>query len=124
MKKNEIKQRVVDMKWAAQAKVTSFKEDVKETLRKAPDWISENKEVCIAFLVSTGAVAKQAISLYDHTQQRKQQMAVEWRVWDPKLGIYWYLKRPMTSSEKQRLMRETAGGVPVGEVLESMHILK
>jgi hypothetical protein len=124
MKKNEIKQRVVDMKWAAQAKVTSFKEDVKETLRKAPDWISENKEVCIAFLVSVGAVVKQSISLYDHTQQRKQQMSVEWSVWDPNLGIYWYLKRPMTSSEKKRLMRETAGGVPVGEVLESMHILK
>ena len=46
------------------------------------------------------------------------------RVWDPELGYFWQLRRPMNNQEKRFYAQKVAQGESRGDILATLKLLK
>jgi hypothetical protein len=100
MRKQDIKQKFVDLKWSAQAKVCSLREDAKENIKKTATFVVENKELIAATFIAACGLGKKALECKARRAEAEARFSTELRVWDAKLGIMWYLRRPLTNEER------------------------
>jgi hypothetical protein len=124
MRKEEVKQKFIDLKWSVQSKVCSLREDAKENIKKTAKFVVENKEIVAATIIACCGVAKKGFEYKARKAEAESRFSTELRVWDAKLGIMWYLRRPLTNEERFYLEQQKAQGRPVGEILRELNVLK
>ncbi len=112
----------------AEAKVKNFGRSVKEKAKKAFDWVVENKEVSIPLIgIAVGGACKishevnRSKTIRNEEKVRNEKV---YRTYDPSLGDYYNLRRPMTTSEKLEVDRRVRGGERKGQVLSELGLLK
>ena len=50
--------------------------------------------------------------------------AKEMYIWDPKMGMYWQIRRALSNAEKLKIQERFKTGEMMGDILASMKILK
>lgn len=112
-----------DLKWSI--KQQQLKNWWNKKKREAEDWASKNPELTATILAGAGAglvyVAKDTYKSHKKAKEEKDRLT---KAYDPSLGYYWTLKRPLTSSELLRVEQRHKQGEPYGEIYRSMNLLK
>lgn len=87
-------------------------------------FVAENKEFCIgmAFIAVPG-VLKMGNSLIRHHQASMELKRRDTDIWDPKRGLHYYTKRPMTGDEQIQYIRRYDAGEDGATILKSMRLL-
>ena len=113
------------------AKIQRKKRQAREFLEKAKDKVVDAGKWCVSnpgktAALSTAAigVAKQAGSMRRHHKNRKDDKQRQLQHWDPNHGVYYDLKKPLTSHEKVELSRRHDNGEPIYDILRSFGKLK
>ena len=109
-------------------KKEEFKRKVKEKSDKICTSVSSfwnnNKEAIVFWtpliLSGIGMANKSA----KRREQKKEEERRERRVYDPSIGDWWDLKKPLTNNERLELERRVADGELRGDVLRDMGKLK
>lgn len=109
-------------------KKEEFKKKAKETADKictsAKEIWNNNKE---AIVVLTPIIFS-GISMMNKSarrrEEKKEEERRERRVYDPSMGDWWDLKKPLTNNERLELERRVADGELRGDVLRDMGKLK
>jgi putative protein kinase ArgK-like GTPase of G3E family len=86
---------------------------------------AENKhtiEILTPVVIGGMTVMVKAISRHNKLTQEKS--LKELFVWDPKLGLYYQLRKAMTNSQRLELERRKEAGESIGQILASMKLLK
>lgn len=61
-------------------------------------------------------------ALVEH-RDRKNELRRRTREYDPTIGVYYDLKRPLTNKEKLELSRRHKNGEPIGDILDEFNVL-
>lgn len=109
-------------------KKEEFKKKVKEKADKictsAKEFWDNNKE---AIVVLTPIIFS-GISMMNKSarrrEEKKEEERRERRVYDPSMGDWWDLKKPLTNNERLELERRVADGELRGDILRDMGKLK
>lgn len=101
------------------------KAERREKRKRIKEWAEQNPQMVVAGVtVALGLVGKGVKSLFKvigaSAADRKQQM--KW--YDPSLGHYWQLRRPMRKEEALEVNRRRKNGETLGDIFESMKILR
>lgn len=111
-------------------------EQVKETAAKARDkvveagkkvlqWTKDNPEATVIILGVAASATKAAIREGNKARDSKREEDRRERfIYDHSLGMYWELKRPMTTAERDRFLRLKDEGYRTGDILKVMNLLK
>lgn len=122
-KKYTAKQMNIDLKRA------QMKKKCKENFQKVIRWCIDNKEIVI-LLAPAGfsllSVVIKTISKVTVTSMRAhaEKTTKDLYCYDRSLGHYWKLKRELKSSEWVQVNRRKANGEKLGDILDSMKVLK
>lgn len=94
---------------------------IKEKLEDAGRWIGEHKKeiAWVSFFVLAGS--KQANRMIE---SHRQEVNRTLRVWDPKEGHYWNIRRKLTTDEFLDMEALEKRGYSKGEALRQMGLLK
>lgn len=93
--------------------------------RKAEDWWNENGLMVMIYGPAVAGVLIKMISVVGkHSKLRKEEMIKDRTVWDPVVGHYWRLKRRLTKDEWLYITKRRRAGEMLGDILESLHVLK
>lgn len=122
----EIKEKIDQLKWEANAKKLKLKKEVERKAAATAKWISENKEIVIVatpivYKVGKGVI-KYAVNKHDDRREAKER---ELQHWDPSAGEWFDSRRPLSSKEKVRMTElQSQNGWNKGEALKHMGLLK
>lgn len=86
---------------------------------------NEHKTEILIFgppLVTALGYGIKAVSKYVNTE--RGEYVKECRVYDARLGFYWRLKHELDNNQKLEVKRRVGAGEALGDVLESMKVLK
>ena len=104
------------------------RKSTKDKANKALDWIVKNKELSFPLIgASVGAAVKISHEINRGRTIRNEERAERdkaYRTYDPSLGDYYYLKRPMRTSEKLEVDRRVQNGERKGTVLADLGLLR
>ena len=96
--------------------------------RKAEDfreWWRDNKEAVIILApIVVGGLKVAQKSITRHADAKAREDLVTKRVWDPRLGTWYELRRPLNNSQRLKLEELKADGYTTGEALHSLGVLK
>ena len=85
----------------------------------------ENKEAIVTLTpVVVGGVTVLARVIGKHNRLVQETKLKELYVWDPKLGMYYQLRKKMTNEQRLELDRRKNAGESIGNILASMKVLK
>ena len=91
-------------------------------------FVVENKELLTVGIPAMAVITKNVthtVTKLTHNRNLKlDERAKSSRWYDPSLGHYWYTKRPLSSSEQLAVKRRRDAGEKLGDILESMKLLK
>ena len=106
-------------------KKPGVKEWIKDKLHKGKCFWDENKEPIIALTpVVIGGITFLVKTISKHARITEEKNLKELYVWDPKLGLYWQLRKKLTNTQRLELDRRRADGESMGNILASMRVLK
>ena len=108
-------------------KVENAKRKVKEKVRNVGEWVSAHPMETTAILTGVGYAAKATVKIATShntkvaakTAERSKEMY--W--YDPSLGHYWKLRRPLTTGESIEVSKRRANGESLGAILEELRVL-
>lgn len=101
------------------------KKKVENGIQRLWNKIVENRDTIIKVApIVIGGFAALAKTVSRHARIHNEKVLKELYVWDPKLGLYWQLRKPMTNSQRLELDRRKQTGESVGNILAGMRILK
>lgn len=107
-------------------KFEDAKENVKKKVKNAWNWIDENKWTIISFtpiILGTMSAAKTISNNHQKNVMAKTELRKrDYQIYDPSLGCYFDLKRPMTNSEKL-ILAYKPDNVKVSQVLDDLGLL-
>ena len=98
-----------------------IKENLKEKANKTIDFAKEHKELLIAAVPLVGVATKAVLT---HSKLHKEQDLKDLYCYDRSLGHYWKLRRKLSTREWSEIDRRKQNGERLGEILESMGVLK
>lgn len=115
----DIKQKAAEMKYKAT-------EWVNAQSLKAQYFYWSHREECILGLNALVALGGGAIKYGLKRQNHKESLKYEDRKirYDPSTGARWRLKRNLTNKEELYIQRQRQKGVPMGDILEKLRVLK
>lgn len=107
----------------------SWKDKVKSKVKKGvhntKKWIGDH---AVDIIIFGPAVVSATISLGKYVDKKidlKRQENLRTRyMWDPSLGHYWHLRRDLTNAECLEIERRHNNGETIGNILESLKVLK
>ena len=102
-----------------------IRQKYEEAKRKVEDFWNENAvAIMMAAPAVLGVVAKVMSVVGKHSKIRKEEMIKDKSVWDPVVGHYWRLKRKLTKDEWLYITKKRKSGEMLGDILESLHVLR
>lgn len=100
-------------------------EKIEELRRKASDWWEENKVYVMVAVPVAAGVLKKAIGAFNrHHTAKIEERNKDLRLYDTSLGHYWELRRKLCNDDWVAINRRRNRGESLGEILESLHVLK
>lgn len=102
-----------------------FRQSVSEKCHVTSAFIRENKEILvIAIPAAFGAV--KSVTKYTTTKSRlrREENLKNLYAYDYSTGHYWRLKRPLTNQEWRTVENMKRSGVSMGDIFDSMKVLK
>lgn len=100
-----------------------FMDKVKKAASDAGWWVKTHpEETAYITLATIGGVSLAADAIKKANGAKGG--SSDRRVWDPSMGFWWDLKRPMTNNEKKFFNARVAQGYDRGSVLSAMKLLK
>lgn len=92
---------------------------------KAKEWVKNNPQFALAALTSITSVGGYlGKNILKRSNLRKAEKVKQEYVYDPSLGHYWELKRKLSNSEWRKVEARKKSGEKMGEILDSMKVLK
>lgn len=86
---------------------------------------ADNKETIVTLVpVVVGGVTVLARVIGKQARINQERDLKELYVWDPKLGMYYQLRKKMTNAQRLELDRRKEQGESIGNILASMKVLK
>ena len=108
-----------------QVKRAERRAKIKRGFESVLNWARENPQLAIGgatVLIGAGTALTKGVM---RTRRIKvADKALQRRVWDPKEGTYWRLRRELTNEEKRYISRMVDNGESRGEVLSRLGVLK
>lgn len=104
------------------ARLKNLGQKIKQKGQDAADWVRLHPEETQAALII--GISALGVAVDAKRKAQKRIPDTEKRVWDPVMGFYWELRRPMSNNEKRYFNHAVAAGCARGSVLEKMHLLK
>lgn len=99
-------------------------EKAKAKAKPATDYLREHPREALAGAAAILALSKTAKSLFGKSSTEKRQDTVLHQYYDPKTGLHWQLRRPLTNGERIELMRRKRNGEFVEDILDDFGVLK
>ncbi len=93
----------------------------KEKGNKVLDWMVDNPMKTSIIAAVLGRIVT---NVYREHKYQRAERARNTREYDPSLGMYYDLRRPLTNKEKLELSRRHSNGESIGDILESFHVLR
>lgn len=88
-------------------------------------WVYDNKEIIIMLAPIVGSILLVSVKHFGRYMVATKQAAVkELYCYDPSLGHYWQLRRKLNNSDWLKINKRKANGEKLGDILESMNVLK
>lgn len=103
-------------------KIAKAKRIVKNSFKKTEDWVKNNIGLIVLLVppvVGGAATIVKSLSKHHETQVLKDE-----RVYDRSLGHYWELKRKLRNDEWAEIKNRKQEGESLGDILESLKVLK
>ena len=85
------------------------------------DWMVENP---MKTSILVAILSKFGVSIYREAKYRRVERDRQTREYDPSMGFYYDLRRPLTNKEKLELSRRHNNGEPIGDILASFKVLR
>ena len=104
-----------------EAKRAEFKEKVKDTASAVYNWAGDHKAEIAGVALFLLAGTKQVNKIVDN---HRDDVIRKRRIYDPKEGHYWNLRRELRTDEYLELERLEKRGYSKGEALKMMGLLK
>lgn len=107
----------VSAKEKFEEKKSSFVTRIKEKANDTANWVMDHP---IQATIIGGIIAKLLRTGYSEYKTRQR----DTRTYDPTIGSYYNLRRPLTNKEKLELSERHKGGESIGDILAGMRVLK
>lgn len=96
-----------------------------EFLNKAKDFWDDNKQYIVMVVPAVGyGIGKVVKTIGRHHNLKLEEKNKELYCWDASLGHYWKLRRPLKNDDWTFINRRKNAGESLGDILESMNVLK
>lgn len=96
-----------------------------EFLNKAKDFWEDNKQYIVIIVPAVGyGIGKVVKTIGRHHNLKQEERNKELYCWDASLGHYWKLRRPLKNDDWTFINRRKNAGESLGDILESMNVLK
>ena len=105
-------------------KIDNFKRKVKEKATKVKDFVIENKRTIVVATPIAIAAFSEINKAANRHERAKEERRRDSRVYDPSLGYWWDLKKPLTNNERLEMEARIANGEKRGDILRDMGKLK
>lgn len=104
------------------AKLKEAAPKVKKGAGEAWEWLKENREELVKFTpFILGAIG--LVKSMKPTATQSERQRIDHTYYDPRSGLHWQLRRPLTNAERIELERRRRLGEDAGEILSSMRVL-
>lgn len=103
-----------------QMKIEEIKRKVKEKAIKAKDFVVRNKETIIVaapFVIAGLSEVNKAANRHERAKEDKIRNS---RIYDPSLGCWWDLKKPLSNTERLEMELRISNGERRGDILRDM----
>ena len=112
-----------------ETKFQRFKREAKAWFHNAGEWMIENKELVIVVIMpitlgSLKLLSNGVKALGRRSNLRKEEAIKNLYVYDPSLGVYWKLRRMLSTAEKLEIESRRKNGERLGEILRDLKVLK
>lgn len=98
---------------------------IKNRITDAKDiWENNKAEIVILAPVVIGAITAGVKTIGKQANLNKQEQIKEKYIYDTSMGHYWSLKRKLNNSEWLEIERRRRNGEVLGDILDSMRVLK
>lgn len=95
---------------------------VKKGAGEAWGWLKENREELVKFTpFILGAIG--LVKSMKPTATQTERQRIDHTYYDPRTGLHWQLRRPLSNSERMELERRRRLGEDAGDILSSMRVL-
>ena len=91
--------------------------------RKVTRWMRENPELTCAIVATGVVVIPTTTAIKNHGAMKIETMKLH-RIYDPSLGAYWSLRKPLTNGQMVTIQNARAAGETLGNILMKMNMLK
>ena len=104
------------------AKLKEAAPKVKKGAGEAWEWLKENQEELVKFTpFILGAIG--LVKSMKPTATQIERQRIDHTYYDPRTGLHWQLRRPLSNSERMELERRRRLGEDAGDILSSMRVL-
>lgn len=102
-----------------------FKREVKAKAHNAAEWCNNNKDIVIIVApIILGGAVKIVASVAKGIAANKMEDVKNLYAYDNRLGHYWALRRELTNNEWLKVEARKRAGEDLGDILDSMRVLK
>ena len=116
-------EKVIDL--GKEFKKEERRKKIEEFKQKAKDIWDEHKMTIIVLAPVAGKVIKEVVKAVGrHHNLKLEERSKDHRVWDPTIGHYWELRRKLDNRDWTEINRRHSRGESLGEILESLRVLK
>lgn len=105
-------------------KIEDAKRKVKDKINKAKDFVARNKSTILITAPFALAFLSEANKAANRRERARDERRRECRIYDPSLGDYWELKKPLTNNERLEMTERINNGECRGSILDDMGKLK
>lgn len=115
-----------------QQKKIERKEKFKDHMRDFECWVNNNPWLAAILIPAAIATATTCVKgsfeltkkLIDNSTARHQMRVDKSRIYDPAAGFYWYTRKELTSAQKLQVEQRHKDGESIGQILQSMGVLR
>lgn len=95
---------------------------IKKGAGEAWEWLKDNREELVKFTpFILGAIG--LVKSLKPTATQTERERIDHTYYDPRTGLHWQLRRPLSNDERMELERRRRLGEDAGDILSSMRVL-
>ena len=105
-------------------KIDAIKQKVKDKTDKFKNFVSRNKAIIIGSAPFAIALISELNKAANRRERIREDRRKDSRIYDPMIGDYWELRRPLTNNERMMYQERVRHGESRGVILDDMDALK